>query len=181
MSSGLRELAWRPRPAAAAPGAARPGRAASGGQPPCRDRPARATERQRGLGARQQLGSRHVETALREPLRVSIVGQPEVHKLVALRQHSGAGGECGRDDEIVVPDLDAPRHCGGDPQADLENELVDAKPVCHEVLDVRAAYLVLVQAVARRVGSGMLVTRYGRRHRAGRAQLTTATTASRCP
>ncbi len=36
----------------------------------------------------------------------------EVYKLVAERQHGGAGGERGRDDEIVVPELDAPRHCG---------------------------------------------------------------------
>ncbi len=61
--------------------------------------------------ARQQLGSRQVATALREPLRVGIVlvGQLGVHELVAERQHGGAGGESGRDDEIVVPVLDAPR------------------------------------------------------------------------
>ncbi len=33
---------------------------------------------QRGLGARQQVGSRRVATALREPLRVGFVGQLEV-------------------------------------------------------------------------------------------------------
>ena len=36
----------------------------------------------------------------------------------------------------------------------------------------RVADLVLVQAAARRGGSGMLVARQGRRHRAGRARLT---------
>jgi hypothetical protein len=35
--------------------------------------------------------------------------QLEVHKLVAERQHGGAGGESGRDDEVVVPELDMPR------------------------------------------------------------------------
>ncbi len=53
---------------------------------------------QRGLGARQQVGSRPVATALREPLRVGFVGQLEVHKLLAERQHGGAGGESGRDE-----------------------------------------------------------------------------------
>jgi hypothetical protein len=36
------------------------------------------------------------------------------------------------------------------------------------------------QAAARRGGSGMLVARQGRRRRVGRAQLTRATSASRC-
>jgi hypothetical protein len=51
--------------------------------------------------------------------------------LVVERKHGGAGGENGRDDGIVVPELDAPRHCGGDPRGDLENEHVDTKMVCH--------------------------------------------------
>jgi hypothetical protein len=57
-------------------------------------------------------------------------GQLEVDKLVAERQHGGAGGESGRDDEIVVPELDAPKLCEDDPRGDLEN----AKTVCQEVL-----------------------------------------------
>jgi hypothetical protein len=44
----------------------------------------------------------------------------------------------------------------------------------------RVADLVVVQAAARRGGSGMLVARQGRRHRAGRARLTRATRVSRC-
>ena len=64
------------------------------------------------------------------------VGQHEVQKLVAERQHSGAGGESGRDDESVVPELDAPRHCAGYPRGDHESELVEAKPVCNEVQHV---------------------------------------------
>jgi hypothetical protein len=63
---------------------------------------------QRGLGARQ-LVDRWVVTARREPLRVEFVGQPEVHKPVDERQHGGAGGESGRDEEIVVPELDVSR------------------------------------------------------------------------
>jgi hypothetical protein len=51
--------------------------------------------------------------------RIRRVGQLEVHKLVAERKHGGAGGESGQDDEIVVPELDAPQHCGGDPRGDL--------------------------------------------------------------
>jgi hypothetical protein len=43
MSSGLRALSWRRRPAAAAPGAARSRREAAGRQPTSRDRPACAT------------------------------------------------------------------------------------------------------------------------------------------
>jgi hypothetical protein len=43
ISSRLHELASWSRPAAAAPGTARPRRAEAGGQPPSRDRPARAT------------------------------------------------------------------------------------------------------------------------------------------
>jgi hypothetical protein len=117
---------------------------------------------QRGLGAWQQVSSRHVATALREPLRVGISGQPEVHKLVAERKYCGTGGKSGRDDDIVVPELDAPRHCGGDPRSYIENEIVDSKPVCHEVLDVRAADVTVVKAAARRGGSGMLVARQGR-------------------
>jgi hypothetical protein len=42
------------------------------------------------------------------------------------------------------------------------------------------ADLVVPQAVARRGGSGMLVARQGRRHRAGRARLTRVPSASRC-
>jgi hypothetical protein len=38
---------------------------------------------QRGLGARKQVGTGQVATALRELLRDGIVGQFEVHKLVA--------------------------------------------------------------------------------------------------
>ncbi len=44
----------------------------------------------------------------------------------------------------------------------------------------RIADLVFAQAAARRVGSGMLVARQGRRQRAWRAQLTRATSPSRC-
>ncbi len=51
--------------------------------------------------------------------------------LVVERKHGGAGGESGRVDEIVVPELDAPRHCGGDPRGDLKNEYVDTNMVCH--------------------------------------------------
>jgi hypothetical protein len=90
------------------------------------------------------------------------VRQLEVQKLVAERHHGGAGGKSGRDDEIVVPELDAPRRCGGDPRGDLGNELVDTKTVCHEVRQVLAANVVVLQAAARRVGSGMLVARQGR-------------------
>jgi hypothetical protein len=50
---------------------------------------------------------------------------------------TAAGDKSGRDDENVIPELDAPRYCGGDPRGDLENELVDAKTVLHTVLDVR--------------------------------------------
>jgi hypothetical protein len=91
---------------------------------------------QGGLGARQQLGRRKVATA--EPPPVGVVGQPEVQKLVAERKHGGAGGESGRDDEFVVPELDAPRYCGGDSRGDLENEPVDAKTVCHAIRQVVA-------------------------------------------
>jgi hypothetical protein len=42
------------------------------------------------------------------------------------------------------------------------------------------ADVVVLQAAARRGGSGMLVARQGRRHRAGRTRLTRATSASRC-
>jgi hypothetical protein len=41
------------------------------------------------------------------------------------------------------------------------------------------ADLIVMQAAARRGGSAMLVARQGRRHRAGRARLTRATSASR--
>ena len=105
---------------------------------------------QRGLGARQQDGSRHFATGLREPPRVGIVGQLEVHKLVAERKHGGAGGESGRDDETVVPELDAPRNCGDDPRGDLGSELVDTKTVCQEVLEVLAANVNFPQAAAKR-------------------------------
>ena len=108
-----------------------------------------------------QGGSRRVATAWREPLQVGIVGQLEVHKLVAERQHGGAGGECGRDDEIVVPELDAPKNCGDDPRGDLENELVDTKTVSQEVLQVLAANVVVRQTAARRGGLGMLVAGQG--------------------
>ncbi len=134
---------------------------------------------QRGLGARQQVGSGHLATALREPKRVDIVGQLEVHKLVAERQHSGAGGDSERDDDIVVPELDAPRHCGSDPRGDLENELVDTKTVRYDVRKVLAGNVVVLQAVARSGGLGMVVAKQGRRHRAERAQLTTASSPSR--
>jgi hypothetical protein len=46
--------------------------------------------------------------------------------------------------------------------------------------DACVADLVVPQAAARGGGSGMLVAGQGRRHRAGRARLTTATSASRC-
>ncbi len=105
-----------------------------------------------------------------EPLRVGIVGQPEVQKLVTGR--GGAGGESWRDDENVVPELDAPNHCGGDPRGDLENELVDTKTVCHKVRQVLAANVLVPQAAARRGGSGVLVARHGRRRRAGRVSAT---------
>jgi hypothetical protein len=118
---------------------------------------------QRSLGARQQDGSRHFATALREPPRVGIVRQLEVQKLVAERQHGGAGGKSGRDDEIVVPELDTPQRCGGDPRGDLENELVDTKTVCNEVRQVLAAKIVVLQAALLQRGeSGMLVARQGR-------------------
>jgi hypothetical protein len=54
---------------------------------------------------------------------VEIVGQLEVTAARAARLESG------RDDEYVVPQLDAPHHRGGDPRGDLDNELVDAKTV----------------------------------------------------
>jgi hypothetical protein len=43
----------------------------------------------------------------------------------------GAGGESGRDDKKVVPQLDALCFCysGGDPRGDRENELVEVKTV----------------------------------------------------
>ncbi len=44
----------------------------------------------------------------------------------------------------------------------------------------RIADLVVIQAAARRGGSGMLVARQDHRHRAERARLTRATSASRC-
>jgi hypothetical protein len=59
------------------------------------------------------------------------VRQREIQKLVAERQHGGAGGESRWEDESVVPELDAPLHCGGNPRGDLESELVDAKTVIH--------------------------------------------------
>jgi hypothetical protein len=116
---------------------------------------------QRGIGERQQVGSRQVTSARRAPPQADI-GQHEVQQLVAERQHGGAGGESRREgqrggesrreDESVVPELDASRHCGGDPQGDLGNELVDAKAVSHEVLDVRADVVAVeVQARERRV------------------------------
>jgi hypothetical protein len=40
---------------------------------------------QRGLGLWQQAGSRHLATCLRKSLRVGIVAQFEVHKLVTER------------------------------------------------------------------------------------------------
>jgi hypothetical protein len=58
-------------------------------------------------------------------------------QLVAERQHGGAGGESRREDESFDPELDTPRQCGDDPRGDLENELVDAKTVYREALDVR--------------------------------------------
>jgi hypothetical protein len=160
-SYGLRALSWRRRPAAA---------------PALQELLA-----QRGLGARQQVGSRQVAPARRVPQVVAVrqleiqqhvakrrepqvvaVRQLEIQQLVAKRQHGGAGGESRREnergdesrreDDSVVPELDASRHCGGDPHGDLGNELVDAKAVSHEVLDVRADVVVgEVQARERRV------------------------------
>jgi hypothetical protein len=118
------------------------------------------------------VGSRHVATALRESLRVGFFGKLEVQELVAERQHGGAGGESGRDEEIVVSELYAPQHCGGDPRGDLENELVDTKTVFRMVRQVLAANVVALQAAARKGESGMLVARQGHRRRAGRARLT---------
>jgi hypothetical protein len=58
-----------------------------------------------------------------------LFGQPVIPKPVAERQHRGAGGESGSDDEIVVRSLGAP-HFGGDyPRGDLEKEHVDTKTV----------------------------------------------------
>jgi hypothetical protein len=128
---------------------------------------------QRGLGARQQVGGRENTSARLPPPQAVFVGQHEIQKLVAERQHGYVSSE-------VLREVDASRHGGGDPRGDLQNELVDAEAVCHEVLDVRAANFVEVQAVARRGGSGILVARQGRRHRAGRARLTRALSASRC-
>jgi hypothetical protein len=83
-----------------------------------------------------------------------------------------------RGDELsVLPEFDASRHCGGDPRGDLENELVDAKAVCHKVLHVLASK---VHAAAKRGGSGMLLARQDRRHRPRRARLTSAMSASHC-
>ncbi len=86
--------------------------------------------------------------------------------------NASTAARAARDDEIVVPELDAPRHCGSDPRGDLENELVDTKTVCHEFCYVLAGNVVILQAVARCEGSGMLVARQGRRLKAGRARLT---------
>ena len=66
-----------------------------------------------------------------------VVAQREVQNLVVKHQHGDAGGGSGREEESVFPELDASRHCGGDPRGGLENELVDAKTFCDEVRDVR--------------------------------------------
>jgi hypothetical protein len=63
------------------------------------------------------------------------VRQLAIQKLVAERRHGGEGSEAGWEVEIVVPELDAPRHCGGDPRRHLENEPGDAKTVGHELED----------------------------------------------
>jgi hypothetical protein len=47
----------------------------------------------------------------------------------ASRREDERDGESRREDESVVPELDASRHCGGDPQSDLENELINAKAI----------------------------------------------------
>jgi hypothetical protein len=44
-----------------------------------------------------------------------------------------------------------------------------------------ADLMIIQQAAARRAGSGKLVARQGRRRKAGRARLTRAISASRCP
>ncbi len=77
--------------------------------------------------------------------------------VVAERQHGGAGGESRREDErsgesrredeSVVPELDASRHCGGDPRGDLEDELVDAKALSHEVHDLRGDIVAQIEAL----------------------------------
>jgi hypothetical protein len=99
---------------------------------------------QRNLGAWQQVGRSELTPARREPPKAELVGQHEVEQIVAERQHGGAGGESRREnerggesrreDESVVPELDASRHCGGDPR---RTSLLNAKTVCYGVLDVR--------------------------------------------
>ncbi len=113
MRSGLRALSWRRRPAAA---------------PALQELLAR-----RGLGARQQVPLTFFDllwTFFRtfDSTRSSrrLWQSPQ---LVARTPARRGNGESGRDDENVIPELDTPRHCGGDPRGDLVNELVDGKTV----------------------------------------------------
>jgi hypothetical protein len=61
----------------------------------------------------------------------------EFGKLVAERHHGSAGVESGREDEGAVSEFDTPYRRTCEPRGPLENELVDAKMVGHDVLDVR--------------------------------------------
>jgi hypothetical protein len=75
------------------------------------------------------------------------------------------------------------RHEGTEQGAGVLPELCQRRVALERLRERRGsrdADLVVLQAVARRGGSGMLVASLGRRRRAGRAQLTTASSASRC-
>ena len=122
-SAGYPALSWRRRPSASAPSAPQLRQGAVGRPLRTRARLWRAT---------------HCRRRFASPARAIIVAvrQLAVQKLVAERRHGGEGSEIGWEDEIVVPELDAPCHCGGEPRRHPENEPGDAKTVGKELQDV---------------------------------------------
>jgi hypothetical protein len=54
---------------------------------------------------------------------------PGVSHVAAERQHGGAGGKSGREDERVIPELDAPCHCGDNPRGHVASEPVIPKTI----------------------------------------------------
>jgi hypothetical protein len=118
------------------------------------NRPARPVVRRllSGRGAHEDRRALECRRVRREPKQLgssrSISSSPNAS--------TAAGGETWRDDEIVVPELDAPQHRGGDLRSDLESELVYTKTIFHMIRQA----VVLLQAAARR--SGMSMARQGR-------------------
>jgi hypothetical protein len=88
----------------------------------------------------------------------------EVQQLVAEREHGGTGGERGRNDESVIPQLDASCDSRDDPVDHLKYEMVCVKTVSKDV-GGRVADRVVMKPEATR-GLEMLVAIQARRHRA---------------